>query len=102
MEVFNKNYIDIEQKLWLVKHVITNVDQDEATFKGTIHLVKENKDVEIFGDGNGPIDAFYQVPAANDPKFCDIVLDICNKEKVDVYFPNVSAEVEAVRLASIR
>ena len=59
MKVFNKNYIDIEQKLWLVKHVITNVDQDEATFKGTIHLVKENKDVEIFGDGNGPIDAFF-------------------------------------------
>lgn len=42
------------------------------------------------------VDAFYQVPAANDPNFCDIVLDICNKEKVDVYFPNVSAEVEAV------
>lgn len=42
------------------------------------------------------VDTFYQVPAANDPKFCDIVLDICNKEKVDVYFPNVSAEVEAV------
>ena len=42
------------------------------------------------------VDAFYQVPAANDSKFCDIVLDICKKEKVDVYFPNVSAEVEAV------
>lgn len=42
------------------------------------------------------VDVFYQVPAANDPKFSDIVLDICKKEKVDVYFPNVSAEVEAV------
>lgn len=42
------------------------------------------------------VDAFYQVPAANDSRFCDIVLDICKKEKVDVYFPNVSAEVEAV------
>lgn len=42
------------------------------------------------------VDSFYQVPAANDPSFCDLVLDICKKEKVDVYFPNVSAEVEAV------
>lgn len=42
------------------------------------------------------VDAFYQVPAASDLKFCDIVLEICKKEKVDVYFPNVSAEVEAV------
>ena len=42
------------------------------------------------------VDAFYQVPAANDPTFCDRVLDICKKEKVDVFFPNVSAEVEAV------
>ena len=42
------------------------------------------------------VDAFYQVPAANDPSFCDLVLDICQKEKIDVYFPNVSAEVEAV------
>ena len=58
----NRRLSDINtscQKLWLVKHVITNVDQDEATFKGTIHLVKENKDIEIFGEGNGPIDAFF-------------------------------------------
>ncbi len=58
LEVFNKNYIDIEQKLWLVHHVITNVGVDEATFKGTIHLVKADKNVEIYGEGNGPIDAF--------------------------------------------
>ena len=42
------------------------------------------------------VDSFYQVPAANDPTFCDFVLDICKKERVDVYFPNVSAEVEVV------
>ena len=59
MEVFNRNYIDIEQKLWLVHHIITNIDQDRATFKGTIHLVKQDRDVEIFGEGNGPIDAFF-------------------------------------------
>lgn len=42
------------------------------------------------------VDVFYQVPAASDPKFCDNVLNICKKEKVDVYFPNVSAEVEVI------
>lgn len=59
LDVFNKNYIDIEQKLWLVNHTITNVDQDKATFKGTIHLVKEDKNADIYGEGNGPIDAFF-------------------------------------------
>lgn len=61
MEVFNKNYIDIEQKLWLVRHVIKNTDQDHATFDGVLHLVKENKEIEVFGEGNGPIDAFFNV-----------------------------------------
>lgn len=42
------------------------------------------------------IDAFYQVPVATDPNYCDIVLDICRKEKVDIYFPNISAEVSAI------
>ncbi len=60
MEVFTRNYIDIEQKLWLVRHVITNVDHEKATFRGIIHLVKENKDLEIYGEGNGPIDAFFK------------------------------------------
>lgn len=42
------------------------------------------------------VDVFYKVPAANDPSFVDIVLDICKKENVNIYFPNVSAEVQAV------
>lgn len=42
------------------------------------------------------VDAFYQVPAASAPNYADIMLDICKKENVDVYFPNVSAEVSAV------
>lgn len=42
------------------------------------------------------VDSFYQVPAATDPRYCDIILDICKKEKVDVYFPTISAEVSAV------
>ena len=60
MEVFRRNYLDIDQKLWLVRHVITNVDHEKATFKGIIHLVKEDKELEIFGEGNGPIDAFFK------------------------------------------
>lgn len=42
------------------------------------------------------VDSFYQVPAATDPQYCDIMLDICRKEKVDIYFPTISAEVSTV------
>ncbi len=60
MEVFNKNYIDIPQKLWLVKHIVKNIDVDRAIFDGTIHIVAEDKNVDIHGEGNGPIDAFFK------------------------------------------
>ncbi len=59
MEVFSRNYINNEQRLWLVKHVITNVGVDEATFRGILHLVKSDRDIEVYGEGNGPIDAFF-------------------------------------------
>ena len=42
------------------------------------------------------VDAFYNVPEATAADYCGIVLDICKKEKVDIYFPNISAEVSAV------
>lgn len=42
------------------------------------------------------VDAFYQVPAANAHDYIDIVLGICKKENVDIYFPNISDEVEVV------
>ena len=41
------------------------------------------------------VDAFYQVPASTDEKYIDIILDICRKEHVKIYFPNISAEVSA-------
>lgn len=41
------------------------------------------------------VDAFYQVPAASAPNYIDIILDICKKEHVDIYFPNISLEVGA-------
>ena len=41
-------------------------------------------------------DSFYRVPPVTDPHYCDLVLDICKKEKVDVYLPGISEEVSAV------
>jgi len=42
------------------------------------------------------VDAFYQVPPVSDKNYIDIILDICRKEKVDIYFPSISAEVTKV------
>lgn len=42
------------------------------------------------------VDRFYKVPVATSDEYVDIVLDICRKENVDIYFPNISAEVTAV------
>lgn len=42
------------------------------------------------------VDAFYQVPRADAPEYCDVILEICKKEKVDIYFPTISAEVDAI------
>ena len=39
------------------------------------------------------VDKFYQVPPVNDDKYIDSVLEICKKEKVDIYFPSISSEV---------
>lgn len=42
------------------------------------------------------VDSFYTVPIATADNYCDVVLDICKREKVDIYFPNISAEVTVV------
>lgn len=42
------------------------------------------------------VDSFYQVPEADNPTYCDCLLDICKKEHVDIYFTNISAEVSAI------
>ena len=39
------------------------------------------------------VDKFYRVPAVNDPTYADVLLDICKKEKVDIFFPQMSAEL---------
>ena len=42
------------------------------------------------------VDVFYKVPKVSDAEYCDKVLEICKKEKVDIYFPNISAEVDVI------
>lgn len=42
------------------------------------------------------VDAFYKVPPATAKDYCDIVLNICREENIDVYIPAISAEVSAV------
>lgn len=42
------------------------------------------------------VDKFYKVPPAVDPTYVDVILDICKHEKVDIYMPTISAEVEKV------
>lgn len=72
---------------------------------GMIRCLKENgeRNIRVIGidmDDDPTtqylVDAFYTVPSVSDSRYCDIVLDICRRENVDVYFPNISAEVSAV------
>ena len=67
-----------------------------------IKCFKDNGDREITvigGDmSNDPtnkflVDKFYTVPAAKDPKYVDVLLDICKKEHVDIFVPQMSAEL---------
>lgn len=39
------------------------------------------------------VDVFYKVPKANDDNYIECVLDICKKEKVDIYIPVMSYEL---------
>ena len=39
------------------------------------------------------VDKYYQVPAYTSPDYIDRLLDICKKEKVDVFFPHISMEL---------
>ena len=42
------------------------------------------------------MDVLYQVPKATDPAYVDVLLDICQKEHVDVVIPVMSAELVAL------
>ena len=58
LELFNKNYIDIPQTYKLLKYEILETPESGncITFKGI--LLINNKQQEIYGTGNGPINAF--------------------------------------------
>lgn len=70
---------------------------------GLIACLRENgeRNIKIIGvdmDKDDSIlqmvDNYYVVPRANDPKYVETVLEICKKEKVDVYLPVMSAELQ--------
>lgn len=44
------------------------------------------------------VDKYYQVPPISDDSYIDAILDICKKEKVDIYFPTISAEISKIAL----
>lgn len=73
--------------------------------QGTINCYKNNKErhirvvgVDMSDDPTNKyvVDAYYQVPPVSDSYYCDSILEICRKEKVDIYFPNISAELNSV------
>lgn len=39
------------------------------------------------------VDKYYQVPRYTDSNYVDVLLDICQKEHVDVFFPHISMEL---------
>lgn len=39
------------------------------------------------------VDKFYQVPAAKDSNYVNAIIDICKKENVDIFIPQMSAEL---------
>lgn len=75
------------------------------TIPGLIDCFKKNgeRSIRIVGIDmidepsiNFLVDKFYKVPPVTDPDYIDIVLDICKKESIDIYFPNISYEVTLV------
>lgn len=42
------------------------------------------------------VDKYYKVPPVTDDDYCERILEICKIEKVDIYFPMISAEVTVI------
>lgn len=73
---------------------------------GFFRCLKENgeRDVRLVGVDMSKtpvedplIDAYYSVPAITDPSYVDELLQICRKEGVDVFFPQISMELNLIR-----
>ncbi|MGB9596346.1 MAG: hypothetical protein ACPL7B_08700, partial [Candidatus Poribacteria bacterium] len=65
----------------------------------SLRIVNERK-INIIGvDANensvgfSMVDKYYVIPLANDDNFIDVMIDICEKEKVDVVIPLVTREL---------
>lgn len=78
-----------------------------AYMPGICKALKDNGEIEIRligADMNKDdtilqmCDSYYQVPKANDPKYIDVLIDICKKEFVDILIPIMSAELEILSL----
>ncbi len=73
---------------------------------GFFRCLKENGERDIYIVGvdkeNEPvidpiIDRFYSVPPISDQNYVDTLLEICDKESIDIFFPQISMELELVR-----
>lgn len=42
------------------------------------------------------LDAYYTVPRINDPLYVEVLLKICRAEKVDIFFPQISMELDII------
>lgn len=69
---------------------------------GIIKCIKQNgeREIRVVGvdmsmDPSNQyfVDAFYNVPATDSEEFVDKIVDICEKEKVDILLPQMSAEL---------
>ncbi len=43
------------------------------------------------------LDAYYTVPRIDDPTYVDCLLQICKKEDVDIFFPQISMELNVIQ-----
>lgn len=86
---------------------------DGMFMPGFFRCLRENgeRQVRIIGADmaaqpfmGGMIDGFCRVPSYSDPRYIDILLDICKRERVDIFFPHISMELPLVldRLADFR
>ncbi len=73
----------------------------DGEFTGMIHALRECGDVRIIGivfseyaAHSALLDAYYVAPKWDDPGYCDFLVDIIRKEKVDLVFPVVTKSLE--------
>lgn len=66
MEIFEENYINTKRKYEIVGHpTVTEIGDDKIRVTGLLRTDGDEKtDVNICGEGNGPIDAFFRALAS--------------------------------------